>query len=320
MATERRWLFIITVLAALILSAILALRQPLEFEASALVRVKVPPLPKESSVHFGWDKSVWYSPDLAIEVAKRTKISEETRETWPVVSWLSEGLRVEETDGLVMLKLRGGFPQHVVRDTLAVYIEEAAEKLTRDLRSTLESESARLNALHQALEEHRQRVVQTLMTRVEARTALLHSQKESLEQALQELLKARTAQMRVGEPGATLESWYYRNYVESLLRRLEEIERELDRLTTMGIAAMEREYQRVLDLEERLEALAQAQVEVQQILKGWEPLEVVTPARLPQGPIGPNRLQIILWGTGIGVIIGVLMAFFFPRRREPSKT
>ncbi len=318
MAAERRWMFIVTVLVFLIGSTIFALRQPLEFETSALVRVQPPQLPKEFSIRFSWNESFWHSPDLAIYVAKRTKISEEPGETWPIVSWLSERLVVEEADGLVTLKLRGGFAQNVVPDVLAAYIERASEKLTMDLRSAIESESARLNELQRALESHRQQVVQALSARLEERQALLQTQKESITKELQELLKSRLAQMRVTEQGATLESWYYRNYLESLLRRLDEIEHELDLLKVRGIAAFEREYQRVLDLEGRIESLAQAQVEAQQLLESWKPLEVITPAQLPQGPVGPNRLRIILWGVGIGVIIGLLIALFSPRRREPS--
>lgn len=315
MATERRWIFIVIVLAALILSTIFALRQPLEFETSALVRVKAPPLPKELSIHFRWNESFWRSPDLAVHVAKRTKISEEPGETWPIVSWLSESLTIEESEGLVMLKLRGGFPQRVVRDALTAYIEEASKKLKSDLQTTIEQESQRLSELQSALEHHRQRLIQALQARLDERQVLLQTQKESITKELQELLKSRLAQMRIAEQGATVESWYYRNYLESLLRRLDEIERELDLLRVKGIAAFELEYRRILDLEERIESLAQAQVEAQELLKSWEPIEVITPAQLPQGPVGPNRLALILWGTGIGAVVGFFAALFFPTRR-----
>lgn len=314
MAAERRWLFIMTVLVFLIGSAIFALRQPLEFETSALVRVHPPPLPKEFSIRFNWNESFWRSPDLALYVAKRTRISE----TWPIVSWLAERLVVEEADGLITLKLRGGFAQNVVPDVLAAYIERATEKLTMDMRSAIESESARLHELYRAFESHRQQLVQALTARLEERTLQLQTQKESITKELQELLRSRLAHLRITEQGATLESWYYRNYLESLLRRLGEIERELDLLKIKGIAAFEREYQRVLDLEERMESIAQAQVEARQLLESWKPLEVITPAQLPQGPVGPDRLRIILWGVGIGIIIGLLVALFSPRRREPS--
>lgn len=316
---ERRWMFIVIVLAALIISAIFALRQPLEFETSALVRVKAPPLPKEFAVYTSWGEDFWRSPDLAVSVAKRMKISEEPGETWPIVSWLYESLEVEETDGLVMLKLRGGFTQRAVRDALAVYIEQAAEKLKSDLQSSIERESRRLSELQRSLEDYHQQVAQALTARLEERQALLQAQKEAITKELQELLKSRLAQMRITEQGATVESWYYRKYLESLLRRSEEIDRELDLLGSKGIVAFEREYQRILDLEERLGLLSQAQFEAQQVLENWEPVEIITPAQLPQGPVGPNRLYIILWGTGIGVIIGLLGALFYPRRREPNK-
>ncbi len=314
MASERRWMFIVTVLAALIVSTIFALRQPLEFETSALVRVKAPPLPKEFAVHLSWSEDFWRSPDLAVQVAKKIKISEEPGETWPVVSWLHESLAAKESDGLVTLKLRGGFTQRVVRDALAAYIQQAAEKLTRDLRSAIENENARLSELRRALENHRQQTIQALTAHLEERRALLQTQKGSITKELQELLRSRLAQMRVTEQGATLESWYYRNYLESLLRRLDKIEHELDLLEVRGIAAFEREYQRILALEERIEAIAQAQVEAQQALEQWKPVEVITPAQLPQGPVGPNRLYVILWGTGIGVIVGLLVALFSSRR------
>lgn len=314
MASERRWMFIVTVLAALIVSTIFALRQPLEFETSALVRVKAPPLPKEFAVHLSWSEDFWRSPDLAVQVAKKIKISEEPGETWPVVSWLHESLAAKESDGLVTLKLRGGFTQRVVRDALAAYIQQAAEKLTRDLRSAIENENARLSELRRALENHRQQTIQALTAHLEERRALLQTQKGSITKELQELLRSRLAQMRVTEQGATLESWYYRNYLESLLRRLDKIEHELDLLEGKGIAAFEREYQRILALEERIESIAQAQVEAQQALEQWKPVEVITPAQLPQGPVGPNRLYVILWGTGIGVIVGLLVALFSSRR------
>lgn len=319
MAVERRWIFLVTVLVFLIGSTIYALRQPLEFETSALVRIKTPPLPHEFAVHLRWGEDFWRSPDLAVEVAKKIRISEEPEERWPVVSWLYTNLKIKETDGLVTLTLRGGFGQRAVRDTLAAYIDEAAKKMKSDVRSTIESESARLSALRQALEDHRQQVLQALTARVDERKALLQSQKETIEKELQEFLKSRIAQMRIGEQGATIEGWYYRNYVESLLRRLEEIERELDLLQSKGIAAVEGEYQHILALEERIESIAQAQVEAQQVLMSWEPVEVITPAQLPQGPVGPDRAQTILWGTGIGILLGLLVALFSPRRREPSK-
>jgi len=322
MASERRWMFIVTVVAVLIASTIYALRQPLEFETSALVRVKTPPLPPELSLQFSWGREFWRSPDLADQVAKRVRISEEPGERWPIISWLYRDLEIQETDGLVTLKLRGSFPQRAVRDTLAGYIEEAAKKLQRDLQSTIEREGQRLSELRQVLEEYRQQVIHALTARLEERKDLLNAQRERLEQELQDLLKTRLAQMRIGEQGATVESWYYRNYVESLVRRLEGVQRELDLLEAKGIRAFEREYQRVLALEERLESLKQALLEAQEVLRSWEPLEIITPAQLPQGPVGPDRAQMILWGTGIGIVLGLLVALFAPRRqiREAQKS
>jgi uncharacterized protein involved in exopolysaccharide biosynthesis len=309
-------MFIVTVIAVLIVSTIYALRQPLEFESRALVRVKTPPLPPELSIQLSWGIEFWRSPDLADQVAKRVRISEEPGETWPIISWLYRDLEIQETDGLVTLRLRGSFSQRAVRDTLAAYVEEAAKKLQRDLQSNIERESQRLSELRQALEEHRQQVIGALTARLEERKKLLHAQREGLEKELQELLKSRLAQMRIGEQGATVESWYYRNYVESLVRRLEGLQRELDLLEAKGIRACEDEYQRVLALEERMESLKQSQVEAQEILRSWEPLEIITPAQLPQGPVGPNRAQIILWGTVVGIVLGLLVALFAPRRRE----
>ena len=322
MASERRWIFIVTVVAMLIASTIYALRQPLEFETGALVRVKTPPLPKEFAVHFNWGEDFWRSPDLAVEVAKRIRISEEPEETWPIVSWLYNRLAIKETDGLVTLTLRGGFAQRAVRDALAAYIERASEKMKSDVQSSLKRESQQLSELRHALEEHRQQMISALTARLEERKNLLHAQRESMEKELQDFLKTRLAQMRIGEQGATLESWYYRNYIESLLRRLEGVQRELDLLEAKGVRAFEGEYQRVLTLEERVESLKQAQVEAQEILRSWEPLEVITPAQLPQGPVGPDRAQMILWGTGIGIVLGLLVALFAPRRqvREAQKS
>ncbi len=321
MASERRWIFIVTVVTMLIASTIYALRQPLEFETSALVRVKAPPLPNEFAVHFKWGEDFWRSPDLAVQVAKRIRISGEPEETWPIVSWLYNRLAIKETDGLVTLTLRGGFAQRAVRDALAAYIEEATKKLQSDFQVSIERESRRLNELHQALAAHRQQVIHDLTTQLGERKNALNAQKERLEKELQELLKARLAQLRVAEQGATIESWYYRNYIESLVRRLEGVQRELDLLEAKGIRAFEDEYQRVLALEGRMESLKQAQVEAQEILRSWEPVEIITPAQLPQGPVGPNRAQIILWGTGIGAILGLLLALFAPRRqiREAQK-
>jgi len=316
MASERRWMFIVTVVTMLIASTIYALRQPLEFETGALVRVKTPPLPKEFAVHFSWGEDFWRSPDLAVEVAKRIRISEEPEETWPIVSWLSTHLAIKETDGLVTLTLRGGFAQRAVRDALAAYIERASEKMKSDLQSSIKRESQRLSELRHALEEHRQQVIGALTRRVEERKNTLQAHKASLEKELQELLKTRLAQMRIGEQGATIESWYYRNYIESLLRRLEGVQGELDLLEAQGIGAFEGEYQRVRELEERMEVLAQAQAEAQHILTSWEPVEIITPAQLPQGPVGPDRAQMILWGTVVGIVLGLLVALFAPRRRE----
>ncbi len=317
MAAERRWIFLLTVLVFLIGSTIYALRQPLEFETGALVRVKVPPLPSEFSVRFHWGADFWRSPDLAVQVAKRIRISEEPGDTWPVVSWLSKNLEITEVENVLTLRLRGGFAQRTVRDALAEYIEQASEKLKGDLRSTVEQESRRLSALQKALEEYRQQVIEALTARLEEHKALLQAQKERIGRELQEVLKSR--QMRISEQGATLESWYYRTYLESLLKRLGEVERELDLVGAKGIGVFEDEYRRVRELEGRIESLAQAQVEARQIAEGWEPVEVITPAQLPQGPVGPNRAQMILWGVGIGVVVGFLVAVFSPRQREPSK-
>lgn len=319
MASERRWIFIVTVVAALIASAIYTLRQPLEFETGALVRVKTPPLPSEFSVRFHWGEDFWRSPDLALQVAKTIRVSEEPGETWPVVSWLSHNLEVRESDGVVTLRLRGGFAQRTVRDALAEYIKQTSEKIKSDLRASLERESARLSELQQALENYRQHIIQTLTARVEEHQAVLQSQRERLTKELQELLKSRLAQIRITEQGATLESWYYRNYVESLLRRLEELERELDRLGAQGIKIFEEEYRRVEELEGRIASLAQARVEAQQILERWEPVEIITPAQLPQGPVGPDRSQTLLWGIGVGIVLGIVLAIFSPRRRTTER-
>ncbi len=312
----RRWIFVVTVLVFLIGSAIYALRQPLEFETGALVRLKAPPLPAEFSTRFHWGAEFWRSPDLAVQVAKKVRVSDEPGETWPVVSWLSKNLEITEAEGFIVLRLRGGFAQRTVRDALAEYIEQASAKLKSDMRSSIEAEIQRLSELSQILEGHHQTLIQALTARLEERKTLLQAQKESIEKELQALLKSR--QMRVSEQGATLESWYYRTYLESVLKRLGEIERELDLLGSKGIGAFESEYRRVLELEERIESLSQAQVEARHLLASWEPVELVTPAQLPQGPVGPNRTQIILWGVGIGIVVGFLVAVFSPR--EPRIT
>ena len=316
MASERRWIFLMTVLVFLISSTIYALRQPLEFETGAVLRVKAPPLPAEFSARFHWGADFWRSPDLAVQVAKKVRISDEPGNTWPIVSWLYEKLEIHEAEGLITLKLRGGFAQRTVRDALAEYIEQASEKIKSNMRSGIEAESRRLSELQKALADYRQGMIQALTTQLEERKALLQAQKESIGQELQGVLKSR--QVRVSEQGATLESWYYRNALESLLRRLESIERELDLLGARGIRALEG-YQRVRELEERMESLAQAQLEARQILESWEPIEVITPAQLPQGPVGPDRTRTILWGVGIGGVVGFLLAIFSPRQREPKQ-
>ncbi len=320
MASERRWIFLLAVLVALLGSAIYALRQPLEFETSTLVRIKAPPLPKEFSINFGWGTDFWHSPDLAIQVAKKIRITDEPEGTWPIVSWLYEHLEINEADGLLTLKLRGGFEQRAVRDALAGYIEQASEKLKNDLRTTIEAESRRLSDLQAALEGYRQQLIQTLERRLEERRTALQSQRESIQKEIQDFLKPRLVQMRVNEQGATLESWYYRNQLEALLRRLEGVERELDLFGTRGIRAFENEYGHVLAVEEKIEALSRARLEAHRLLESqWEPLEVVTPAPLPQGPVGPDRLSMILWGTGSGAVLGLVLAIFLPRRRGQHK-
>jgi uncharacterized protein involved in exopolysaccharide biosynthesis len=318
-ASERRWVFLLTVLAALVGSAIYALRQPLEFETSALVRLNAPPLPKEFSLNLGWGTDFFRSPELAAQVAKKIKITDEPEGTWPIVSWLYEHLEIQETDGLFTLKLRGGFEQRAVRDALAGYLEQTAEKLKSDLDTSLETEGRRLSDLQTALEGYRQQLIHTLERRLEEQRVVLHAQGEIVQKEIQDFLKPRLVQMRVHEQGATLESWYYRNQLEALLRRLEGVERELDLFGTRGIRAFEREYAQVLAVEEKLESLSRAQLEAQRLLE-WEPLEIVTPAQLPQGPVGPDRLNLILWGTGGGVVLGLVLAIFFPRRREQHKT
>ncbi len=314
MAAERRWIFLVTVLVFLIGSTIYALRQPLEFETGALVRVKAPPLPAEFSNRFHWGADFWRSPDLAVQVAKRVKISDEPGDTWPVVSWLSQSLEIREAEDLIALRLRGGFAQRTVRDALAEYIEQASQKLKSDLRSGIESESQRLSELHKALASYRQEMIQGLTARLEEQQALLQAQKESIEKEVQGLL-SKSRQMRVSEQGATLESWYYRTYLESLLKRLGEVERELDLLRAQGIRAFE-EFARVREIDERMNSLSKAQVEARHILESWEPVELITPAQLPQGPVGPDRARTILWGVGIGVLVGLLLAIF--SARQPS--
>lgn len=317
MAAERRWIFLLTVLVALIGSAIYALRQPLEFETSALVRLKAPPLPKELSLDLGWGTDFLRSPDLAVQVAKKIRIADEPEGTWPIVSWLYERLEINETNGLLTLKLRGGFEQRAVRDALAEYLEQATEKLKSDLRTAIEAESRRLSDLQAALEGYRKELIETLEGRLEERRTLLRAQRENIQKEIQDFLKPRLVQMRVNEQGATLESWYYRNQLEALLRRLEVVEGELDLFGARGIRAFESEYEHVLTLEEKIESLSRAQLEAHRLLEShWEPLEIVTPAQLPQGPVGPDRASFILWSTGGGAVLGLVLAIFFPRRRE----
>ncbi len=320
MSSEKRWIFVLAVLAALIGSAIYALRQPLEFETSALIRLKAPPLPREFSLDLGWGSGFLRSPELTVQVAKKIRIADEPEGTWPIVSWLYEHLEINETDGLLTLKLRGGFEQRAVRDALAAYLEQAAEKLKSDLRTTIEAESRRLSDLQAALEGYRKQLIETLEGRLEERRTLLQAQREHIQKEIQDFLKPRLVQMRVSEQGATLESWYYRNQLEALLRRLEGVERELDLFGARGIRAFESEYGHVLAVEEKVESLSRAQLEAHRLLESqWEPLEIVTPAQLPQGPVGPDRLSMVLWGTGGGAVLGLVLAIFLPRRREQHK-
>lgn len=314
---EKRWIFILTVLAALIGSAIYALRRPLEFETSALVRIKTPPLPENFSLGLGWGPDFLRIPELAVQVAQ--KLSEDPEERWPIISWIYEHLEIRGSNGLLTLKLRGGFEPRVVYDALTNYLDQVKEKLKADLKGALDAESRRLSDLQTALEGHRQELVQALEGRLEQRRAALQAQRDVLQKEIQEELINKYARLRIGEQGATLESWYLRNQLEGFMRRLQSIEHDLDLLQTRGIHIFEDEYKQVSFIENRLESLARAQVEAKRLLESkppWEPLETVTPPQLPQGAVGPDRLGIILWGTGGGVLAGLLLVIFLPRRRE----
>lgn len=320
---ERRWIFVMVVMVALIGSAIYALRQPLEFETGALVRLKRPPLQGAFALDFGWSAEILRSPDLAIQVAKRWRLSEgETEGRWEVVSWLYRQLQIAPTaEGLIVVKLRGGVAPRDVRDALVAYLAQAAEKLKTDLKTGIEAEYRRLGELRTALQNHRNQLIKELTERVEQRRAALQAQKEAVQKELQEFLKPRIVQTKIGEPGATIESWYLRNQLEGLIGRLQTVEREWDTLQRQGARAFPDEYQAILSTEARLVVLAQAQVEAKRLIESnWEPLDIVTPPQLPQGPVGPDRLALILWGAGGGLVLGLVLALFFPaRRREPAQ-
>jgi uncharacterized protein involved in exopolysaccharide biosynthesis len=312
------WIFVVVTVSALILSAIYALRQPLEFETSAVVRLKRPPLPPEFAADLGWNAEVLRSADLAIQVAKRLPVPEgQTEGRWEIISWLYQHLQITSTDGeIISLRLRGGFAPRAVRDTLAAYLAHATEKLKADLKASVDAEHRRLGELRATLQNHRAQLLKELNERLEQQRAALQAQREMVQKELQDFLKPRIVQTRIGEPGATIESWYLRRQLEILLERLTALDQELDRLQTEGVRALAGEYRAVIDIEERLVALARAQAEAKRLLESnWEPMDTVTPPQLPQGPVGPDRLALILWGTGGGAILGLFVALFFPTRR-----
>lgn len=314
----RLWIFVIVVISSLIGAAIYALRQPLEFETSAVVRLKRPPLPQEFALDLGWNAEILRGADLAIQVAKRLPAPEgQTEGRWEIVAWLSQHLQIVPTDeGIVSFRLRGGFAPRQVRDTLAAYLAQATEKLKSDLKASIDAGHRRLGELRTTLQNHRGQLLKELGERLEQRRAALQAQREALQKELQEFLKPRIVQMKIGEPGATIESWYLRRQLEILLERLHALDRELDALQAGGVRTLSEDYRAVIAVEERLIALARAQLEAKRLLESnWEPLDIVTPPPLPQGPVGPDRLAFILWSTGGGVLLGLIVALFFPARR-----
>lgn len=311
------WIFVVVTISALILSAIYALRQPLEFETMAIVRLKRPPLPPELG-ELRWNVDVLRSADLAIQAAKRLPSAEgQTEGRWEVISWLYQNLQISSSDGeIISLRLRGGFSPREVRDALSAYLAQASEKLKADLKASVEAEHRRLGELRTTLQTHRAQLLRELNERLEQRRTALQTQREALQKELQEFLKPRIVQTRIGESGATIESWYLRRQLEILLERINALDRELDRLQTEGVRALGEEYRPILAVEERLIALARAQAEGRRLVESnWEPLEIVTLPPLPQGAVGPDRLVLILWGTGIGAVVGFFVALFFPTRR-----
>lgn len=315
---SRFWIFVVVTASALILSAIYALRQPLEFETMAIVRLKRPPLPQEFAIDLWWNAEVLRSADLAIQVAKRLPAAEGQAEgRWEVISWIYQHLQITPTDGeIISLRLRGGFSPREVRDALAIYLDQAHEKLQADLKASVEAEHRRLGELRSTLQSHRAQLLRELNERLEQRRNALQIQRETVQKELQEFLKPRIVQTRIGESGATIESWYLRRQLEILLERLTALDQELDQLQIEGVRALGDEYRPVLAVEERLIALARAQAEAKRLLESnWEPMEIVTRPQLPQGPVGPDRLALMLWGTGAGAIGALFVALFFPTRR-----
>ncbi len=284
---QKKWIIVGVFLVAVIAAAVFSFRSPNAYETEALLQLESPPAVKGAQIQMP-------SVQLALLLLKSMDLIAQTvqelEQAQITAGWLASNLTISNSQGnLLQLKLKGSIEPTLLKRILEKHIALFEQRIAEELKKSVERELERVKKEQKRLERQKQRALEPLEKR---RDEMLQAIKAS-----QEALRLRGSQVD------TIIIWAN---LSSLYSRLQAIEKERDSL--------------IFPIEQQLEDLSFLEEELNGI-SSLNPLSVINAAFVPQAPIGPNRRLNILIVGALGLLLGVLLAFFvhyMQGGKEPS--
>lgn len=327
---EKKWLIAGVFVVAVVLAALVSFRLPNEYEARALLKLRLIPavdglrlkLPSLQQV-----AAIAQSDELLLQAAQelQPRYPEFQRATpLEVEEWLKRNLKasvIEKTD-LLEVRLPGDLAPERLREILSLVIALTESKLQSDLQSDIELELTRISTITKAVQEQLDAVNTQLQNEIAQRKEILEAQRSELLQRMDEIRQnPQFLRLAAGEQNATLQGIILKRQFEVLNARARDIETELQKLDSRGRELFPELHSRLQSLENEHTELQLLEGKVQQVFaKNTEIIDVVSAPFVPEQPVGPRRTLNVLIAGVLGLFGGTLLAFFVSYLKAPGSS
>lgn len=305
---QGKWIVLATFLVAVGVAAVVTFRTPDVYRAVVLLSVKDLSWYWEGmSMSLGAQDEVGIVPPLVSpqevgEWAKDSAVWEGARahagDQLPSTGWLLSHLRVKVEEPFLEIVLEGPAPP--------AQLEAALSGLVAALQARGEDRVREAVTVATAALEARERALASRMSALEEDLA----QVKSAAQAQREFILSQIAERE----GAVPEE------LAVLYARLEALELHLDELERLGVYALPGGADLLLHLEEERLAL-EAEKERLRALNAAPPapLESVRGPSASSSPVAPDRKMNLAVAGVLGLLVGILLAFFWHWLRGPGE-
>jgi uncharacterized protein involved in exopolysaccharide biosynthesis len=328
---ERRWLLIIAMVLAIIVTGIYAYRLPPEFQTEIVLRLHTPTEIEASGQSYipalAGITNLMKSQDVLLQAIIEGKFFSENQAfsewTHPyAINWLGSHLSIthpEKTD-LLVVQLYGPFSGgRKIREFMERYWVAFQKKMQAQFQQNLRAEQERLESFKKSLMAERDSITQEATRRATSKSQLLQSQEEELQQTLVALKSNRNLRIPAGEQNASFEGIALRQEYQTLQSQLADIQKQLRLIKDDSVVAFADLQSEFGAIEQDLGKLNLLLLKLRHLSENFSALELVNAPLEPKAPTGPSKTGIMLLGGVIGLLIGLLLIFFLGPVKDRRK-